>query len=282
MIGFSEYGADANPQYQSSNPERGDYTETYQCVYHEHLLKCIEERPYLWATHVWNLFDFAADGRDEGGKHGVNQKGLVTIDRKTFKDAFYLYKAHWSKEPFVHLCGSRYMERVEEETIVKVYSNQPEVSIYLDGELLETQKGKHVFVFQLPIHGEHVVEAKANALSDSIKICKVESENPDYQMLAKEEIVNWFDKEELDPTCFSIKDTMGAIMSHPVGGAILGRIMEKARASRGDVAEATEGNANLQKMMAGLSLESILKQAGNAVSAEDIRALNAALQQIKK
>ena len=68
----------------------------------------IEERPYLWATHVWNLFDFAADGRDEGGKHGENQKGLVTMDRRIKKDAFYVYKAYWSREPFVHLCGSRY------------------------------------------------------------------------------------------------------------------------------------------------------------------------------
>ena len=73
VMGFSEYGADANPQFHSSNPERGDYTEEYQCVYHEHLLNCIEHRPWLWATHVWNLFHAAADGRDEGGKKVVNQ-----------------------------------------------------------------------------------------------------------------------------------------------------------------------------------------------------------------
>ena len=85
VIGFSEYGADANPQYQAAVPEKGDYTESYQAVYHEHILQMIEKRPWLWATHVWNLFDFAADGRDEGGKHGENQKGLVTIDHKTKK-----------------------------------------------------------------------------------------------------------------------------------------------------------------------------------------------------
>ena len=108
VIGFSEYGADANPQYQAAVPEKGDYTESYQAVYHEHILQMIEKRPWLWATHVWNLFDFAADGRDEGGKHGENQKGLVTIDRKTKKDAFYLYKAAWNKkEAFVRLCGKR-------------------------------------------------------------------------------------------------------------------------------------------------------------------------------
>lgn len=114
VIGLSEYGADANPAYHSANPERGDYTEEYQCVYHEHMAKMIEERPYLWATHVWNLFDFAADGRDEGGKHGENMKGLVTVDRMDKKDAFYVYKAYWSK---AHLCisaaaGTRTVQRM--------------------------------------------------------------------------------------------------------------------------------------------------------------------------
>lgn len=134
VMGFSEYGADANPALHSNAPEKGDYSEEYQCVYHEALLKCIEERPWLWATHVWNLFDFAADGRDEGGKKGFNQKGLVTADRKIRKDAFYLYKAHWSKEPFVHLCGSRFVRRTGDTTEIKVYSNQPAVTLTVDGE----------------------------------------------------------------------------------------------------------------------------------------------------
>ncbi len=139
-IGFSEYGADANPAYQSAHPEKGDYTETYQCVYHEHMAKMIADRPWLWATHVWNMFDFAADGRDEGGKNGENQKGLVTFDRKIKKDAFYLYKAYWTKQPFVHTCGSRYVDRTEDVTEVRVYSNLPEVSLYKDGHLVETKK----------------------------------------------------------------------------------------------------------------------------------------------
>ncbi len=114
IMGFSEYGADANVSFQSSSPCAGDYTEQYQCVYHEYILSCIERHPWLWSTHVWNLFDFAADGRDEGGAHGLNQKGLVTFDRKLKKDALYLYKAAWNKkEPFVHLCGRRYINRAE-------------------------------------------------------------------------------------------------------------------------------------------------------------------------
>ncbi len=70
------------PQYQSSHPERGDYTESYQCIYHEHMARMIAARPWPWATYAWNMFDLAAAGRDDGGKHGENQKGLVTFDRK--------------------------------------------------------------------------------------------------------------------------------------------------------------------------------------------------------
>lgn len=68
-------------------------------------------RPYLWSTHVWNMFDFGCAARNEGGTAGRNNKGLVTLDRKIKKDAFYLYKAYWSREPFVHLCGRRYAQR---------------------------------------------------------------------------------------------------------------------------------------------------------------------------
>ena len=169
VIGFSEYGADANPAFHSSHPEKGDYTEEYQALYHEHMLRMIEKRPYLWATHVWNLFDFAADGRDEGGKHGENQKGLVTFDRMLRKDAFYLYKAAWNKkEPFVHLCGKRYINRCEEETEIKVYSNQPHVKLYVDGAFVGEQDGETVFRFRIPLLGEHLIEAFAGDAHDSM------------------------------------------------------------------------------------------------------------------
>ena len=281
VIGFYEYGADANPQYQSAHPEKGDYSESYQCVYHEHILKCIEARPYLWATHVWNLFDFAADGRDEGGKHGENQKGLVTFDRKLRKDAFYLYKAYWSKEPFVHLCGRRYADRTEEVTEIKVYSNQSEVTLLVDGKEVASGKDAKIYTFRVPITEEHTVEVRSGSLSDCITIRKAENANPDYRM-AGGEVVNWFDADKHDPTCFSIKDTLGTLMRHPQTAAIVGRMMQAARASRGDVASATAGNANLERMMAGMTLQSLLKQAGPAIKPEQIHALNAALQQIKK
>lgn len=227
VIGFSEYGADANPQYQSANPEKGDYSETYQCTYHEHLLKCIENHPYLWATHAWNLFDFAADGRDEGGKNGENQKGLVTFDRKLRKDAFYLYKAHWSKEPFAHLCGKRFADRAEEQTEIKVYSNQSEVTLLVDDKEIATKMGAKIYTFRIPLTGEHTITVKSGSLSDSMTIRKVEKANPDYRMVGGE-VVNWFDADTFDPTCFSIKDTLGALMQHPKAGAIVGRMMQAA------------------------------------------------------
>lgn len=282
VIGFSEYGADANPAFQAENPERGDYSETYQCTYHEHLLQCIEQRPYLWATHVWNLFDFAADGRDEGGKHGVNQKGLVTMDRKLKKDAFYLYKAHWSKEPFVHVCGRRYKDRTGDRTTIKVYSNQPEVTLYRDGVLKESQKAKFVFEFGVSLAGEHTFEARAGECTDTITIRKVEQPNPAYRYLQDGGIVNWFDKEDLREDCFSIQDTLGDLLANPGTAPIVGRLMAQAQASRGDVAKATSGNKALEAMMAKMSLQSLLKQAGDAVKPEQVKALNAALQKVKK
>ena len=283
VIGFSEYGADANPKFHAAAPERGDYSEEYQCVYHEHILKVIDERPYLWATHVWNLFDFAADGRDEGGKKGVNQKGLVSMDRQLKKDAFYLYKAAWSKEPFVHLCGRRYADRTEENTEVKVYSNCDTVALYVDGELLEEKAGKWVFVFRVPVTGEHEIEVRSGAYSDRMTIRKVEQPNPEYQFVQDGGIVNWFDKEDFKEDCFSIRDTLGALMQNPETGAIVGALMAKATASRGDVAQSAAGNEALQKMMAVTPLQTLLKQAGpNVVPPEQIRELNQMLQKVHK
>ena len=284
IMGFSEYGADANPQFQTASPERGDYTEAYQCVYHEHLLKCIEDRPWLWATHVWNMFDFAADGRDEGGSHGVNQKGLVTMDRKLKKDAFYLYKAAWNQEEaFVHLCGSRYTDRCGEQTEIVIYSNQKKVTLYVDKKLAGVQEGNRIFRFMIPLtEGEHEIYAEAENCSDTIHIRKVEQENPAYSFRQKGDVINWFDKETFDEECYSLRDTFGELLSNPKSAELVNAIMEKARAARGDVAKSTSQNKNLHKMMAGIRMENLLKQAGPALKQEDVVGLNKALQKIKK
>lgn len=282
VIGLSEYGADANPAYHSANPERGDYTEEYQCIYHEHMAKMIEERPYLWATHVWNLFDFAADGRDEGGKHGVNQKGLVTIDRKLKKDAFYLYKAYWSKTPFVHVCGRRYVERTEDVTEIKVYSNGQSVTLFVDGVERETSEGSKVFKFKVPITGTHKIRAVSGTCEDEITVKKVQKSNQDYIFNKQGDVVNWFDRDDFKADHYSISDTLGELAQNEMANAIVQRLMAQASASRGDVAESVKDNPALQRMMQRMTLVSLLKQAGDAVSEEQMKALNDALQKIPK
>lgn len=282
LIGFSEYGADANPDLHSASPEKGDYSEEYQCVYHEALLECIEERPFIWASHVWNLFDFAADGRDEGGKNGINQKGLVTFDRKVKKDAFYLYKAAWSQKPFVHLCGRRYLDHVEENIEIKVYSNQREVCLYVDGKFFEKRYGDRIFVFHVPIVGKHKIEAKSGELTDVIEIRRVDEPNVKYSLNEKAVVVNWFEKDGIKTDYYSIKDTYGDLMKNKKTKPFVHKIMDKAIASRGDVAKSAMKGEGLLKMISGLPLESLLKQARDAISDKEVVALNETLQKIKK
>ena len=191
-LGYSEYGCEAMPNLHSSKPRRGDHTEEYQCVYHEYMLRCFEHRPFLWATHVWNMFDFAADARDQGGEPGMNHKGLVTFDRKTKKDSFYLYKAWWSDEPFVHICGSRYVDRPEAVTKVKVYSNQSKVALYVNGKLVEEKTGKRVFEFKVPLEGNAELKAVAGNCTDQCAIRRVSAPNPAYRLHGKSSnSANW-------------------------------------------------------------------------------------------
>ena len=181
-LGYSEYGAEGMPNLHSSRPRRGDHTEEYQAVYHEYMLKCIDRHPFLWATHVWNMFDFAADSRDQGGEPGMNHKGLVTFDRSVKKDSFYLYKAWWSKEPFVHLCGRRYRNRAEQETEIKVYSNQPIVSLYQNGRLIETQQGDRVFRFRITLEKENQIRAVSGTWEDEMTLIRTEHADPSYRL----------------------------------------------------------------------------------------------------
>lgn len=284
VIGFSEYGADANIAFHSPNPEKGDYTEEFQCMYHEHMLEMIENRPYLWATHVWNLFDFAADGRDEGGKHGENQKGLVTFDRETRKDAFYLYKAAWNrKDSFVHLCGKRFAKRCGYETEIKVYSNLDHVSLFVDDWPAMELKGRKVFTFRIPLtddnDGKHTIRAVSGEYSDEMIITKVSEPEPGYIFNKISGIVNWFDSD-YEPSCFSVYDTLGELKKNTESAAIVNEMMSRGTKSRGDVAEIVKDNPALVRMMDRCTLISLLKQGG--APEEDIKQLNRILQGIHK
>ena len=181
-LGYSEYGCECMPNLHSSHPRRGDQSEEYQCLYNEYMLNFFDKRPFMWATHLWNMFDFAADARNQGGEPGMNHKGLVTFDRKTRKDSFYIYKAWWSKEPFVYICGRRYVDRPEKTTTVKVYSNQSSVTLYANGEKVGTQSGDKVFTFRIPLNGEVKLEAVAGQCRDEAAIRYVSAPNPSYKL----------------------------------------------------------------------------------------------------
>jgi len=181
-LGYSEYGCECMPNLHSSRPKRGDQTEEYQCIYNEYMLNFFEKRPFMWATHLWNMFDFAADARNQGGEPGMNHKGLVTFDRKTKKDSFYIYKAYWTKEPFVYLCGRRYVDRPEKVTTVKVYSNCSEVTLYANGKEIGKKTGSKVFTFKVPLDGVVKLEAVSGECRDSATIRYADKPNPAYKL----------------------------------------------------------------------------------------------------
>ena len=191
-FGYSEYGAEGMPNLHSTHPHRGDHTEEYQAKYHEYMLRCFKRHPWMWATHVWNMFDFAADARDQGGEPGMNHKGLVTFDRKTKKDSFYLYKAWWSDEAFVHICSKRFTDRTASEIEVKVYSNQKNVALFADGQKIAEQTGEHVFTFKVPLNGEVKLQAVAGECIDTASFRRVDTPNPGYKLVkTKSKSANW-------------------------------------------------------------------------------------------
>ena len=223
-IGMSEYGCEAL-DWHTSTPECGDYTEEYQAHYHEELIKQLYTRPYIWATHVWNMFDFGCDARSEGGCEGRNNKGLVTFDRKYRKDSFYAYKAWLSDEPFVHLCGKRYVDRAESVTKVTVYSNQPEVELFANGVSLGKQTSDvHFFYFDVPLAGEVNLVARAGACEDTSRIVRVAEPNMAYMMKETGDVLNWFEIEAPEGY-LSIRDRVGVIIANPEAEKILLDVM---------------------------------------------------------
>lgn len=183
-MAISEYGAGGNHLQHCERPKKvlhdGQFhPEEYQTLCHESFLKSINERQYLWATFVWNMFDFGSDGRNEGGRPGMNDKGLVSFDRKVKKDSYFLYQSNWSKFPMVHITESRNTERTRRRTEVKVYSNCESVTLSLNGAEIKTvssnrNRQKGIFVFKVKLqNGENVLKAVAangdEKLTDEVK-----------------------------------------------------------------------------------------------------------------
>lgn len=280
-IGLSEYGTDALPAYQSGTPEVGDYTESYQEYYHEKVAEQIDEMPYLWCSYVWNMFDFAADARDEGGEAGINHKGLVTYDRKTKKDAFYVYKARWSKEPFVHIAGKRYAYRNEKETQIRVYSNLDEVELYKDGELINRKSGKYLFVFDTSLNGVHRFTARANGMEDECLIGYAEKPLQEYCCRAGKEVANWLDGAE-DANGFLMSDKVGAIAKSSEGRLFLENLFSDLTARRKAMGAHVSEDGDPIRDMSNFSVEKLLNMVGGLLNEEEIKTLARQLNKIKK
>ncbi len=280
-IGCSEYGCEAL-NWHASNPTQGDYTEEYQAYYHEELIKQLFVRKYLWATHVWNMFDFGADARNEGGENGQNHKGLVTFDRKYKKDSFYAYKAWLSDEPFVHICGKRYIDRVEDVTKVTVYSNQPEIELFANGESCGRITAKdHFFYFNVPNTGATTLVAVAGNCKDESFIRKVDVFNESYRLREKGAILNWFDINSPEGY-FSLNDKLSDIMAVPEGQKLFSIFAEKLNS--GDVA-GFEMSESMKQMMGGFTvirLTSLMGAANVKLTKDELLKLNAQLNKIKK
>ena len=284
-VGISEYGCEAL-NWHTSDPEQGDYTEEYQAYYHEELIKQLYSRPYIWATHVWNMFDFGADARNEGGENGQNHKGLVTFDRKYKKDSFYAYKAWLSDDPFVHICGKRYVDRVEDVTKVTVYSNLPEVELFANGVSLGKKKSaEHFFYFEVPNSGETNLSAVAGDCRDESFIRKVDTFNENYRLKEKGAILNWFDITAPEGY-FSLNDKLGDILACPQGIGLFMSLMSQFKGAMSNEKMAGfEMSEGMMKMMGGFTLirlSNMLGTAGIKVTKEQLLALNAQLNQIKK
>ena len=297
-IGCSEYGCEAL-NWHTSDPKQGDYTEEYQAVYHEELIRQLFTRKYIWATHVWNMFDFGADARAEGGENGQNHKGLITMDRKYKKDAFYAYKAWLSDEPFVHLCGKRYVDRVEDVTKVTVYSNQPEVELFVNGESIgKKAAADHFFYFDVKNEGETVIVAKAGELTDEGKIRKVAEMNMDYVLREVGAVLNWFDVVEVEGR-YSLNDKISDILQSNLGklwllgvGLQIKKKMDEGKKGKKSKEKKTGGfdidlkaDSGLMQMMGGftvLRLSSMIGMVNISFTKEELLKMNKNLNRIRK
>lgn len=289
-LGISEYGAEGILEYHNNDPKVKDYSEEYHSLYHEIVWKIFEERPYLWSTYVWNMFDFGANIRDEGGVKGRNNKGLITYDRKIKKDAFYMYKAHWSDEKFVHITSKRFVDRVDDEIIVKVYSNCNKVTLYVNGYEIDTKaSNSKVFIFENVALHDGINEIKVISddngviLEDKAIFNKVSESNPSYKAPEDETggmVSNWFKMpdlgevqvEEIEITndVYSTRCTLKEILENEESKEIITKYL-------GDFSE----NPSIA-MALGMTIDTLSSMADDIFNEKMLYTLNKELTKIKK
>ena len=288
-IGISEYGCEGIINWHSNTPQCKDYTEEYQALYHEHMAQVFEDRPWVWASHVWNMFDFGCAARNEGGVRGRNNKGLITMDRKTKKDSYYVYQAYWTKNPMVHIAGRRHAQRAGETTEIKVYSNQDSVVLYVNGKEVGQQTAHRVFKFDVALdEGFNTILAVAGDVKDSITLEKV-AEEPAYYTLPEfnerqEGVANWFKQMgSMDLTApmefpegyYSVKDSMEELANNEEALAITAKAVKLA--TNFDI-KPGEGMWDMMKTMTPEAMGGMISGMPDGF----IESLNAQLIKIKK
>lgn len=295
-LGISEYGCEGITAYHTDTPQMQDYSEEYQAYYHEEMLKTFASRPYLWSTHVWNMFDFASDMRDEGGVKGRNNKGLVTFDRKIKKDSFFIYKAFWSSEKFVHLCSRRFADRTNESVTLKVYSNCDSVTLVVNDHETETKSCNKIFIFDnVKLNtGENKIRAVSGEISDEIILNLTETPNESYTFKNDnpslgEGAKNWFEGlpglENIDTNgeiefpegVFTVKDKISDIMKNDEGKAFIDNMLEIIT---------KEMNMSVSKgmmnMLKSFTVEKLFAMAGSRIPHSAYITISKRLNQIKK
>lgn len=278
-LGITEYGVDCNLAFHSDNPKVKDYSEEYQALYHETVYPIFKKQEYIWGSFIWNLFDFGSAIRDEGGTKYRNCKGLVSYDRNVKKDAFYYYKAQWSKDPFVKIAGSRFINHEQRMITVKVYSNQKEVILRTDGYMQKQLSDTGVFVFEkVPLAlGRHKIEAYSKDQNDQVFLCGTTEADASYIYVDCNpgiNVKNWFEdaaqEEKLFPTGFySIRDCGDDLVQNE-------QVMNVISGFSRKLAD------QLMERKGKLPLERILSYMKKDFSDEDCRRLNEDLIKIKK
>ena len=284
-IGCSEYGCEAL-NWHTSTPEAGDYTEEYQAAYYEAVLPQLFSRQYLWAAFAWNMFDFGADTRNEGGENGQNHKGLMTFDRKYKKDAFYACKAWMSDEPFVHLCGKRYEKRVESPTKVTVYSNLPEVELWADGTRIGVQRSEnHVFCFEVPNdRPETHLTARAGSCTDESCLRHVDTFPEEYRLKEAGAILNWFDLTAPEGK-YSLNDRLRDLMANPRAAKAVKEFLKGPMQVLGKSEEEQDHLLNQMESFTLLRMSTLMSQMlpkEDRLTADQMLACNRELNQINR
>lgn len=286
----TEYGVDTNPDLHSYNPTVKDYTEEYQLLFQNNALKTFNEREFILGGYVWAMFDFGSEIRNEGGKKGRNQKGLVTIDRKIKKDAFYLCKAYWSKELFVKLAGSRFVNRHEELNDIVVLSNVENIKLYVNekfiAELNDKEPMKKLANVKLEL-GKNLVKVEAidsdnKIYTDEITLNRTEEADESYVLKKPEtttHVTNWFQKFDLTDVqevtlkegYYSTFDTLDELYKNEEAKAVFKKYF-------GDIAESDQMSA----MRGLMTIDSMSKRSRFNIPKELLSVINKELNVIPK